>query len=197
MTADKCCPPEDKICEATKTNVPRSGRSSSTDGMAAKRNLVDVYRNSAKYKRLYSYWVRGEASAPPWVAASTFPFGVNHRVTPPPIACWVQGGIPHGHILHQEQKVKGGTEVLHNLKYPEKGQQTPHQSLIEGVETFRPALTPRHRLPDGEGLYLPPLCTQSEGAGAKAWRTSPWELLGREREALPPSPTAQLQRPGW
>ena len=52
--ADECRPPVDKRCDATKTNVPRSRSASSADGMADRRTLVSVHRESTNSMRPYS-----------------------------------------------------------------------------------------------------------------------------------------------
>ena len=55
---DKGRPPVDKRCDATKENVPRSRSASSADGMAARRTLAAVHRESANVRRLSSCWSR-------------------------------------------------------------------------------------------------------------------------------------------
>ena len=88
MAACECLPFAEKMCEATKAGVPKSQSASSADGVATRRTLVDVHRESSKAKRLSSYCARREASSPLWVAASTVPWHVRHGLNPPR-ASWI------------------------------------------------------------------------------------------------------------
>ena len=63
--ADNCLPPAENRCEVTKTNVPKLRSASSAEGIAARRTLVAVRRDSAKAKRPSSCCTKRETPAPP------------------------------------------------------------------------------------------------------------------------------------
>ena len=68
---DECRPTSDQKCNATKENVPKLRSASSVDDMALRRTLAAVRRESTNDRTLSSCLDRREASAPPWVDAST------------------------------------------------------------------------------------------------------------------------------
>ena len=78
--ADECRLPANKRCNATKSNVPRSRSASSADGVADRRTLAAVHRESADARCPNSCWDIREASAAPRVDASTVPCLVRYGV---------------------------------------------------------------------------------------------------------------------
>ena len=83
--ADKWRPPDEKRCDATKANVPRSRSASSADGMMARRTLAAIRKESADARRPSNCCARREASALPRVDASTGHWRVSQVVNPLPV----------------------------------------------------------------------------------------------------------------
>ena len=108
-TADECCPPAEKRCDATKAKVPRSRSASSADGIAARRTRAAFRRESAEARRPSSYWARREASTPPRVDASTVPCRVSQGVNPPPAHAGSREGLINDTFL---TRASNGREAL-------------------------------------------------------------------------------------
>ena len=107
--ADKCRPPAEKRCDATKAKVLRSRSASSADGIAARPTHAAVHKESADARRLFSCWERREATAPPWVDALTVPCRVSHGVNPPPAHAGSREGLISETFLN---RVSNGREAL-------------------------------------------------------------------------------------
>ena len=85
VMADKWRTPAEKKCDATKLNAPRSRSASSAEGTIARRTLAAIHKESTDARRPSNCCAMREASAPPRVDASTYPWRVTQCMNLPPV----------------------------------------------------------------------------------------------------------------
>ena len=110
--ADECPLTLDKRCEATKATTSRSHSASSMDGITTRRTLTDICRESAEANQPSRCCTGREEFYSQHEDASTIPWFIIHRETPPPPQPEQYGYREGFHINVFFMKLSRGREAL-------------------------------------------------------------------------------------